>query len=464
MANPLSSSRFFGGHYDSVKQAAIFETARRVSTIEEKDKEAAKIMQQMYTARMRLDILLNGKIVVTDSQYYDGAFFHALFHTDFFPVLSKLSKEYRMFEVKRRGSGLVGMIQKPFIFSALPDDNIKSQVRQTIKEELSRGMQIDTIENARKVYVDGMDSAIRNKCQEIFEHIVQMDMETPAWVFDPWITTTFKENLNEALGSIHFKFPEGETEEAKTKIQFIRRDLEKGPYDRSGVWEEVKNYLLQKSVEQHKNDSVSQTWAWYQKVYNRAIALQHGCTSQDLGENMVYGITDTQADDQDREKILKSISKDIVFRLPINLTQEIAKENWSDFIIRLNKEPLLGLWKEYMKARMEVIGLPDGPKKFLRLFGPLDILVGYLRTEYGSTTGYSTWEIEKKAAMLTAKTLGTLILAGGSLADIPTAFGLVIGSATVLLDAGKLVKTALGNPLEYLNMVKIGLESTHLGD
>jgi len=71
------AGRYFGGQYDSVKQAAYLEN------ILKNEKYVGKLPYQVildqYTARMRLDMLLGGQVILTDAMFFDGVYFQTLF-------------------------------------------------------------------------------------------------------------------------------------------------------------------------------------------------------------------------------------------------------------------------------------------------------------------------------------------------------------------------------------------------
>ncbi|MBL0699712.1 MAG: hypothetical protein JJV92_02370 [Desulfosarcina sp.] len=69
--------RYFGGQYDSVQQAAYLEN------IIKNDKYVGKLPYQVlldhYTARLRLDMLLGGLVIITGAMFFDGIYFQTLF-------------------------------------------------------------------------------------------------------------------------------------------------------------------------------------------------------------------------------------------------------------------------------------------------------------------------------------------------------------------------------------------------
>lgn len=482
---------FYGGHYDSVKQAAwrdkTLETVISREVRLDKEKRANEILVDMYTTRLRLDILLSGKISLSDAQYYDGTFFHSINQTKFFPAFEVLPAELRLFEVWRRPLGLLGIINKPFIFSALSSNATKIEVSNTIKQVLS-GKTFTSPKEAFDCYVAAMDESIKPEFNAIAENMFLLD-SAPPWVFKQWKTDAERSSLRpKAINEMGFKIPFGEFEDADpilfamsidlgidpAKLGLVEAqiaalklrakdlgvdDTHFGRWNRSRIWEMVKNYLERADIkaESSADDPVKQGWAWYLKVYNRFLALSQDCESQDLGENLIYGQTNTKADDDYRREIKKQISQDILYGIPLPLDETIAKESWDDFWNRLLKEPLYSRWTKWMQVRREQSHNPNLIDKNYHLFSALDPLVALLRQDYGRTVKYD------KGLILTAA--GTIapaldLIAGGALTEVMGAAGLLFESIPLLIGAGTLVKEAVGNPLEYLNMIKFGLAST----
>src|SRR5574341_292269 len=132
--------RFYGGHYDSVKQLAY-----RDFLLENGELTWHADLVRRYTARLRLDVLMAGNVILTDAQFYDGLLFHGLVateasRTDFYNFLRQAKERFDapLIEVRRRQSGLLEMFSKPLIFSSVVTAQAKDQVAAAMKKALDR--------------------------------------------------------------------------------------------------------------------------------------------------------------------------------------------------------------------------------------------------------------------------------------------------------------------------------------
>jgi len=466
-----SVPRFFGGHYDSMKQASvrdyIYQKISPNSDIRPQQ-EMQKFLDSAYTARMRLDILLAGDIVITDAQYYDGTFFHILANSDFLEACSTLKPEKKVFEIRTRAGGLLSMVNKRFTFSALSSDTVRKEVNQTVdgvlEKNKERSRDFQSAEHAFRTYISALDKSIKSEFQGMAENILSLEKDTPTWMFGSWDPKRdIRECRKQALQDLPFKYPFGENEEADEVLKMIQQELSKD-WNRTQIWESVNKFRNSRSVLQDstKDDPVEQVWAWFMKLYNRAAAYQHECNCLDVGEDIVYSYTDTKADDEYRRRIEKELSGDILEGLTMSVGEVVAKETWKEFFHRINTEPIKSTRQTWRNAKVTALNMPPLMQKTY-LLKPLNNLVTAIRESYGMIG--SVKEVSKKAAF-TLSEFGILVF-GGALQDVHWAPGIVIGTIIVpmitlplLKQAYDTGKTTIGDPREQYNMIKIGLRSS----
>lgn len=458
MAKKEANPRFYGGHYDSVKQGSVR------SALEQEVPDWKQVLKNKYAARLRLDILLSGNVIITDAQYYDGTFFQlAQSDSSFYRFLNTLNEADPVIEVRRRPQGVINIFEKPFTFSSLPSDEVKREIVRIMKAVMDkRKRPFKSLEEAQEEYGAAVDSQdARIAFEEVVQNIISMDAKTPEWIFRDWdLSRPFGEYVKLAKETIPFTFPVTGILEVDESIREISNEMANEYPNRTKVIEILNDMRSQSQVTESKgiSNQIGQIWAHVLKIYNRAFAYQHGCNIIDIGEDLVAGISE-----EDREQIqeLMDIQSSLLDDLSSNITEAIVEESWEEFYTRINKAPILPVWTDWRRAKIEALTMPKGLKRTTFLLKRLGPLVSTLREEYGQT---QEWAKVVKTAITTvsstaALVAGETILAGGSYPDVFVAAGLLISSLPILFGAYEVFEKGVGKtPGDVLNLVRLGLK------
>ena len=427
--------RFYGGHYDSVKQGFIRDRLYE-------DNLWKPELLKLYTTRLRLDILLAGNVVLTDSQYYDGSFFHALVsdeekRKDFSQFLKDSSKDkIPIIEIRRRPFGLLSLLKKPFTFSSAISGNDRSEICNAMGK-LTPG-EIDSkttkkILNAINDKIDNSDTKIT--FQEISENLIYLD-EAPNRIFQKWSNTpSLKDLIKSAKRTLDFKVEMTGNKEIDEVLNNIEIEMNKNYPNRTKIDTWIRSAKDSLPAFSNILDSL------YNKVcqvFNLAFAKQHHCNAWDLGETPLLG---------------KSIA-DMVENFSKGILDAIAEESWREFYKRLTIDPLKTSWKNWRESVM---------KANTNFKKPLSKFSKNILNSYGQTSRMSISQFTKNIII----GLG-LIIGGGSSNSIYTTpaitFGSIIGSMAITAGLASIgftiydvVKEKKGEKQKSSNLIQFGL-------
>ena len=183
------SPRFYGGHYDSVKQGYV-----RDALNNDPNKAAPWQPQliEMYTARLRLDILFAGSVIITDAQFYDGVIFHELMaeenaRKDFLNFLRITAEQQSpLIEVRRRQDGLAGIVFKPFKFSSVSSNKVSQEIREAMKRAKDAGKTFSSVKQAFQEYASfADDNNTKIAIGELANRLLYLD-SIPSGIFRTW--------------------------------------------------------------------------------------------------------------------------------------------------------------------------------------------------------------------------------------------------------------------------------------
>ncbi len=406
--------RFYGGHYDSVKQGFIRDRLYD-------DNLWKPELLKLYTTRLRLDILLAGNIILTDSQYYDGSFLHTLVSDkkdkeDFFQFLKDSSKDKTpIIEIRRRPYGLLSLLKKPFTFSSVVSGNDRSEICNAMGKLTPREIESNTIKKILNAINDKIDNSnTKITFQEISENLIYLD-ETPRRIFQEWSNQYSLEHLiKSAKRTLDFKVVLTGNKEIDEVLNNIEIEMNKNYPNRTKIDTWIRSAKNSLPAFSNILDSL------YNKVcqvFNLAFAKQHHCNAWDLGE------TPLSRDEY---------AYDIVENFSEGILNAIAEESWCEFYKRLTKEPLKTSWKEWRESVMKTNTGNTDLKKTLSKFSKNII------KSYGQNSRMSISQIIKKFPFILSG-LG-LIISGGSSNLICTTPAITYGSIAIF--AGSLFITS----------------------
>lgn len=270
---------WYSGKYDSTKQQQVMSSVSGILK---------------YKTSIRFEMLLSGMVVITDAQWYDGAFFANMATNDdneFDDFVSFLqdgfSHESAPLVIRRRND-YMSMFKKPFLFSSITNSDLRDFVlkiwdnNENKKEEKCCDMRTflefiwEELSNS-KFKSDSYVLSAFNKFRNGIEKLDEVDER----LFTPWGKTEFitknineiKDKLIEMLNDIN-----ASDEQAAFYIDEIKNELDKSYPNRSQLKSD-----LTKLCDAFCCDSFGEKFMHiFDDAYNRAIAQQHNCRYYDL--------------------------------------------------------------------------------------------------------------------------------------------------------------------------------------
>lgn len=367
--------RFYGGHYDSTKQKDVRDHIIRDEGIQIWREE----LKQRYTARLRLDILLAGNVVITDAQFYDGLFFQSLVDTgslreDFFDFLkhSRAEMDAPLVEVRRREGGLDKMLGRPFIFSSLITRDAKDTVKSTMAEVLSAMPESERRGKNWQDFLDLVDEhiekpAVKDALGEIRELLSYLN-EAPQQIFVEWEplrVSAFPQLIESAKQETNFSVPTTGNNEINDTLTRIDAEMQKDFPNRSNIEQWINTCKNSDPSDYNRQKMLTDLWNAVCQVYNTAIADQHRCTSVDFGETDLQG--------SDAGSLVESLSNELI--------SVIAEEPWEEFLKHLTKnKKLMKAWTDFRFAISNPMQDKYYGEKTRRL---LEVLIKALQSSYG---------------------------------------------------------------------------------
>lgn len=333
------AGRYFGGQYDSVKQAAYLDN------ILKSEKYVGKLPYQVildeYTARIRLDILLGGHVIITDAMFYDGIYFQTLFlhkekREDFinFLKLLMIGGMPPLIEVRQRGdtskNTLLKMMFKKgaksgFIFSSLAQNYVKEAVATTIaKIQQTDELEFHDWTSFLTSAVDYAESeVVKDEIKQKIEILKYME-EVPSNILKPWDREyNFGKVLDDAIKQDRFRMQRTGDALIDDVIASMEKELLKPFPDRSKLQNEVaaKTEILVRPPKTLPEKVLERLWGQFLQVYNRTIGIQHHCDTFDIGEIQI------------RDEKVDLVMSDSLSQATL---QALARESWTDFGKRFN--------------------------------------------------------------------------------------------------------------------------------
>lgn len=431
MQNLFRMPRFYGGHYDSVKQLAY-----RGNLLEQGITTPQDELSTRYMARLRLDILLGGNVILTDAQFYDGLFFQTLVTTeierkDFFDFLLKARErlDAPLVEVRRRPGGLLQMFQKPFLFSSLITENAKDEVVIAMKNAL------DAATNAGHTYSSWMDlmsevesmietRSVKRRFQGVIESIRYLN-EAPPTIFRQWESeriAAYPDLLRKAKTYVGFAVPRTGNEEIDEVLEKVDREMAKKFPIRGEIEQWIRKCKDSDPSDENRQKVLNFVWNQVLQVYNRALADQHMCVAMDWGE--------AQISSSEKQEIVEGLSSKTI--------SAIAEISWTGFWDELSRGNLSKPWKEWRDIVCE-----PGKYKRTNVLRTLVALVHAIQKTYPTSS----------------QTITTLVGGGSSVVKF-SADGLSISVDPIKLTVGIVlgIKSSVSGFREGLNLVKHGLD------
>jgi len=323
------SKRFYTDFYDSVNQRKWL-TQYLPRNYHEED------LRKIFLGRLRLDILLNETLVLTDSQILDGIFFLQQSPLEFLSSLTRNREKPLPIEIRSRCPRLedsfVSLVKRKdssslrqFSFSCVDEDVARINIQFVLGN--THASQIDTWRDIAKI--------IRAECSQPYkiDHLIygwSQWIEAQDSILSgrvvKWSPNFYLDDCLNGEGLINLMITEEGKEEARKVLE---------TKDRSFIDNRITE--LNRTIEnlQLKRD-LKLLESGFNYAYNLAIARQHGCrTFESIGGSYQHQKTSLEVIDNTTPKLAKfESSADIILRLgemPIDQFQALFQQNEPSF-------------------------------------------------------------------------------------------------------------------------------------
>ena len=368
-----SSVRYYGGHYDSIKQAFI-----RNSLNQPDSPPSFFHFINRYVARLRLDMMFAGNTVITDAQFFDGPLFHAIvsqpaLRNDFFHFLALMGNLHApLFEIRLRPGGLIHFLSKPVIFSTLNTEYEKNSIYTAMQLGRKKAKKpYNTLSSVHDSIIGNlMDSTLEPSVERLFGGLKILN-QAPSCVFIEWSKNiSFKRAVSRAKEEIRFKVTMTGAEELDSTLTNIALEMQKPLPNRSYIYDLI--HKARSSYEAYPTYVALLNDIWIQvcQIFNLAFAFQHNCYQVDRGEAESRLLVNTSIDEC----------------LSPGLIAAIAEEPWVEFYKRLSKDPIKTHWSNWRLSFGNQVGKGKSAVR-------LETYVKAVQREYGQNFKCRAFEI-----------------------------------------------------------------------
>jgi len=275
MSKPVKMVRLFSDFYDSIQQRRLSDLAGD-----------PHYFSRNYRARLRFDWLVHKTVVVTDAQYFDGAFFSPQTQSLLDDILPTHPDGQPSLELRARSLNLedtiLGFVRdkfgKPggFVFSLIPDSQCRSNVQEAIARWSGNvprslgdlvaflrgaGVPDDDVERIHDGWNYGIEAFLTLSKKGLlkvcgWEHQYDLDgafKYEPDWHAKSYLRTQEgRELLDEVSGKRH----------------------DRGNVFR--IFEDYRRRYLAAPTCAECQDACA-VESWFHRGYNRALSIQHSC-------------------------------------------------------------------------------------------------------------------------------------------------------------------------------------------
>lgn len=332
------AERYFGSQYDSIKQSAYLDYISKSD--EDKGKMFYQVILDDFTARLRLDILLGGHVIITDAMFFDGIYFQTLFlhkelKADFinFLNLSTIGGNPPLIEIRQRKKTIKETLYKMlykkdakdgFLFSSISDNYVKSTVADALVKVQNSGHELTDWKSVLALAINYMDdSIVKDELNSKIEYLQSMT-ELPSNILKEWEGKfDFNKVLEEAIQQRRFRIQRTGDDLIDSVIAEIEKEIIKPNPNRSGLMKKIANKteILLRPPKTTAEKTLELIWGQFLQVYNRTIGLQHYCDTFDIGE---IPLNDNDITMTNSEYLSQST------------IQALAKESWIEFGKKFN--------------------------------------------------------------------------------------------------------------------------------
>jgi hypothetical protein len=357
------SGRYFGGHYDSVKQSSYLNFIQKDGII------SYPIILDSYTARLRLDMLFSGQVVITDAMFFDGIFFQTMFlhdekRRDFVNFLRLLSIGTLppLLEIRNREATIdetiLKMIYKKgsndaFVFSSIGNDYTKREVTECIKITQNLDKPYSSWEEFLQIAKQNANGKVIT--EEIDQKIELFNLmkSVPQNILAKWEGKyNFAESLSTAKNQNRFHLSHTGDPVIDSVIKLMEIEIQQKSPNRSKLQTEIstKTDIFKRLPKTLAEKDLEFYWGEFLQVYNRTIGKQHFCDTYDIGEIPLSNDVNAMVTENLSEATIKALSTEswISFCEKFNkLNPERIK--WLEEVWKLEKHQATS-YKEVRKA------------------------------------------------------------------------------------------------------------------
>ncbi|HNX00528.1 MAG TPA: hypothetical protein PLE74_07715 [Candidatus Cloacimonadota bacterium] len=408
--------RYYGGHYDCMKQRQLLLNLNDIYSNHLRKRsynlDPLASLIQIYNARLKLDMLLTGKIIITDAQLMDGTFWlslakHSLQASDFVKFLGSFSPETLPIEIKIRCNNLEesyrDFVLRGGFFSLYLTDSKIAQVQNAFlscKEDLLKRKK-SSIDSWFKIIKANLDNDVQSEFEEHRQFVNFLIKSIPDNICSPYNPDTYMRYVKKVKNDV--KLEDWLTKDhihvgIKELVNTINNQLD--PKNNLSPDRKVTFNKISEIKQKYPNDAVlihqcNELFNAMSYIYNHAIALQHKCGAID------EGVMHIKKDSKDR---MDYIGLDLGI-LPENI-KYFGNLPWdlffSQFYHPIDIKSLRSKW-------FQNIGNKNSTERI-----DTQILNDYVKAilKYKSPLEHTTTRLT--SAIVTLMIEGTLFLAGGS--------------------------------------------------
>jgi len=453
--------RYFGAQYDSMKQRQIYlhiqEIANKGQKIRPIDCNPSLKIIQLYKARLMIDMLLTGKIVLTDAQLLDGIFWFTLMQDDyerkeFIQFLRRFPPTECPIEIRLREPTIRESYKAFLVRGGVCCSYIESEMMKAVENAYLAGKSQLTMDNhsqtlddwftIMKPYLSGSEQS-RFEQQKDFVDILDSDIpDHIIKTYDPSTYMTILQGVKQDHQLEWWLSKQNLEPATKELVELLERQYD--PTDKTSPDRKVTLAKINELKELYPTNKklikqCDKLWNATSFLYNHTIARQYQCDAIDEGVLYV-------------KKKLYSPNKviDLNTGISANNIRFFSRLTWEQFYHLYNNVEIKAareLWFQNMLGNDTRISA-----NLLEYYINL-IIKNEVKPSVKDLAYYST--IAKHSLEIIA---GTVLIAGGScLTNYLTASQAVLLPVTALTSMILLVNVENSMNSRTSNLINVGL-------
>lgn len=307
---------WYSGKYDSTKQCQVI--------------KASKNGMLQYKASIRFEMLLADMLVVTDAQWYDGAFFAGMAlspdneFNDFMDFVKRGFESSSVPFTIRRRDNYMSMFKKRFSFSSIMNEELQEFIlniwdgNESRKEEVGGDLSTFLDFICQELKKKGKNSLLGDfyKFGAGIEKLDHIDEK----LFVPWGTTDYiPEKIKEVRPELQEQLEnKGKDEECISIINKLKEEINKLYPNRSTI----KKMAGQLGKRNKDNQFEERFMHVFDNAYNGAIAQQHHCRYYDLYD----AVSNVKYDEATQSSVFLDTQE-----FPKEFIEYLGALSWSEF-------------------------------------------------------------------------------------------------------------------------------------